>query len=41
MDKGKYGRKEGQKKKENDVVLIRGEWIKKSMEGRKHKKKRK
>jgi hypothetical protein len=39
MDKEKYGKKEKQKKKENDVVLMRGEWIKGSMEGKKEKKK--
>jgi hypothetical protein len=33
------GRKE--KKKKNDVVLMRGEWLKGNMGGRKDKKKRK
>jgi hypothetical protein len=45
MDKGKYGRKEGQKKekkkKENDVVFIGSEWIKRNMEGIKDNKKKK
>jgi hypothetical protein len=41
MIKGKYGKKKRQRRKENDVVFIWGEWIKGSMGGRTKKEKRK
>jgi hypothetical protein len=41
MDKGKYGRKKEQKKKENNIIFIGGEWIKGSVRGKKNKQKKK